>query len=415
MIGREKGIFEGFRNFLEEKNINEKYIPHYVRWVRGGYNSLRRDLTEAINGDEKKDWLLDLSTKYEDWQVKQADYALKLYTYFLSNHNYRPLESTSEAWKKLERDTRRVLRLKRRSYRTEQAYIKWLLRFKNYVNCKNPEELLGSDVQSFLTYLAIEEKVSASTQNQALNALVFVFRHVLRKDFEGYIDAVRAKEKRRLPVVLTRREVNQIFAMLNGTHKLMAKLIYGCGLRVSECMRLRIKDIDLEMGTVTVRSGKGDKDRITILPENLKDDLLVHMDSVRIIYDRDRKNNVPGVWLPGALGKKYPNAGKEWGWFWLFPSRSLSVDPVSNTVRRHHIHEATLQRAFKKAVREAGITKNATVHSLRHSFATHLLENGYDIRTVQELLGHKNVQTTMIYTHVARKNILGVKSPLDVF
>ncbi|RLB04907.1 MAG: integron integrase [Deltaproteobacteria bacterium] len=415
MIGREKGIFEGFRNFLEEKNINEKYIPHYVRWVRGCYNSLRRDLTETINGDEKKDWLLDLSTKYEDWQVKQADYALKLYTYFLSNHNYRPLESTSEAWKKLERDTRRVLRLKRRSYRTEQAYTKWLLRFKNYVNCKNPEELLGSDVQSFLTYLAIEEKVSASTQNQALNALVFVFRHVLRKDFEGYIDAVRAKEKRRLPVVLTRREVNQIFAMLNGTHKLMAKLIYGCGLRVSECMRLRIKDIDLEMGTVTVRSGKGDKDRITILPENLKDDLLVHMDSVRIIYDRDRKNNVPGVWLPGALGKKYPNAGKEWGWFWLFPSRSLSVDPVSNTVRRHHIHEATLQRAFKKAVREAGITKNATVHSLRHSFATHLLENGYDIRTVQELLGHKNVQTTMIYTHVARKNILGVKSPLDVF
>ena len=415
MIGREKGIFEGFRNFLEEKNINEKYIPHYVRWVRGCYNSLRRDLTETINGDEKKDWLLDLSTKYEDWQVKQADYALKLYTYFLSNHNYRPPESASEAWKKLERDTRRVLRLKRRSYRTEQAYTKWLLRFKNYVNCKNPEELLGSDVQSFLTYLAIEEKVSASTQNQALNALVFVFRHVLRKDFEGYIDAVRAKEKRRLPVVLTRREVNQIFAMLNGTHKLMAKLIYGCGLRVSECMRLRIKDIDLEMGTVTVRSGKGDKDRITILPENLKDDLLVHMDSVRIIYDRDRKNNVPGVWLPGALGKKYPNAGKEWGWFWLFPSRSLSVDPVSNTVRRHHIHEATLQRAFKKAVREAGITKNATVHSLRHSFATHLLENGYDIRTVQELLGHKNVQTTMIYTHVARKNILGVKSPLDVF
>ncbi len=415
MIGRDKGIFEGFRNFLEEKNINEKYIPHYVRWVRGCYNSFRRDLTEAINSDEKKDWLLDLSTKYEDWQVKQADYALKLYTYFLSNHNYRPLEPASEAWKKLERDTRRVLRLKHRSYRTEQAYMKWLLRFKNYVNCKNPEELLGSDVQSFLTYLAVEKKVSASTQNQALNAMVFVFRHVLRKDFEGYIDAVRAKEKRRLPVVLTRREVNQIFARLKGVHKLMAKLIYGCGLRVSECTRLRIKDVDLEKGIVVVRSGKGDKDRITILPENIKDDLLAHMDFIKALYDEDRRENVPGVWLPRALEKKYPNAGKEWGWFWLFPSRSLSVDPISNTVRRHHLHEATLQRAFKKAVKEAGISKNATVHSLRHSFATHLLENGYDIRTVQELLGHKNVQTTMIYTHVARKNIMGVKSPLDIF
>ena len=415
MIESMQSIVRQFRGFLRQKNVKEKSIPYYIWWVTGCYNSLKKDLTETINGDEKKNWLLELATKYEDWQVKQADYALKLYTYFISHHGDRGVDSYSDAWESLERQTRRMLRLKQRSYRTEQAYIKWLRRFRAYLRDKEPDTLTGSDVQAFLTHLALDQKVSASTQNQALNGLVFFFRYVLKKDLEGCIDAIRAREKRRLPVVLTRREINQIFSVLNGVHKIMAMLIYGSGLRVSECTRLRVKDLDLEKNVVLVRSGKGDKDRITIFPENLKDDLLAHMDSIKVLHDEDRRNNIPGVWLPGALDKKYPNAGKEWGWFWLFPSKSLSVDPVTRVVRRHHIHTATLQRAFKTAVKKAGIQKPATVHSLRHSFATHLLENGYDIRTVQELLGHKNVHTTMIYTHVARKNIMGVKSPLDIF
>ncbi|RMG04646.1 MAG: integron integrase, partial [Nitrospirae bacterium] len=219
--------------------------------------------------------------------------------------------------------------------------------------------------------------------------------------------------RRRLPVVLSKKEIQSIFDNLKGTHRLMAMLIYGCGLRLQECLNLRIKDIDLEKNLVIVRAGKGDKDRRTILPDTLKDALLQHISEIRRLYDEDRARGLPGVYLPGALERKYPNAGKEWAWFWLFPSKSLSVDPRTNTVRRHHIHAGTLQKAFKEAVRKAEIEKSASVHTLRHSFATHLLEDGYDIRTVQELLGHKSLNTTMIYTHVAKRNILGVKSPLD--
>jgi integron integrase len=278
---------------------------------------------------------------------------------------------------------------------------------------KLPTDLNGSDLKNFLTYLAVEKKVASGTQNQALNAIVFVFRHALGKDIENVLDAVRAKHKRRLPVVLTLREVEQVFDHLSGLPRLMAMLIYGCGLRLSECLQLRIKDIDLEQNIVIVRGGKGDEDRRTVLPERLNDDLIQHCLSVRTLYDHDRKKKLNGVALPGALERKYPNAGKEWGWFWLFPSKMLSVDPRTHIVRRHHLHPASLQRAFKEAVKNAWITKQASVHTLRHSFATHLLEKGYDIRTIQELMGHKFLHTTMIYTHVATKNILGVKSPLD--
>jgi integron integrase len=288
-----------------------------------------------------------------------------------------------------------------------------LRKFRDFAAGKPPEELQGADVQDFLSYLAVERRVSSSTQNQALNAMVFIFRHVLEKDIENILNAVRARHKRRLPVVLTVQEVERIFDRMSGVRKLMAMLTYGCGLRLSECVRLRIKDIDLEQNIVTVRSGKGDNDRRTVLPERLKDDLIHHITSVRSLYDRDREQNLNGVALPAALERKYPNAGKEWRWFWLFPAKSLSIDPRTNAVRRHHIHPAALQRAFKAAVTEAGITKQASVHTLRHSFATHLLEGGYDIRTVQELLGHKQLHTTMIYTHVARRNLMGVRSPLD--
>jgi len=364
---------------------------------------------------KKRQFLTHLFQDHEDWQIKQADYALKLYSYFLSQ---RQKEGGSEEnflkeWKMVEERAIKSLRLRHRSYRTERAYLAWLARFKDFVKAKHPLELTGEDIQNFLTSLALERKISPSTQNQALNAILFVFRHVLKKDVKGYVDAVRARQKRRLPVVLTKREVRQIFDLMTGVYRLMAMLIYGCGLRLSECVRLRIKDIDLEQDIIIIRSGKGEKDRITILPESLKDDLIKHTECVRILYEQDQENNLDGVMLPDALERKYPTAGKEWEWFWLFPSRSLSVDPRTKIIRRHHIHPGLLQRAFKVAVKKARISKQASVHSLRHSFATHLLEDGYDIRTVQELLGHKHLQTTMIYTHVAKKNVLGVKSPLD--
>lgn len=357
-----------------------------------------------------------MSKVHEDWQVKQADYALRLYNFFLSHQRGKHLPTSPESerkWIAIEKDTRKALRLRHLSLNTEKSYIIWLRQFQGFIGEKSSEELEGADLQNFLTHLAVERRVSSSTQSQALNALAFVYRHVLNKQIEGLIEAVRAKHKRRLPVVLTPQEVEILFDKMSGVHQLMAMLIYGCGLRLSECVKLRIKDVDLECSMVIVRAAKGDKDRRTVLPERLKDRLIQHIATVRSIYEKDREQNLPGVALPGALEKKYPNAGREWSWYWVFPAQSLSIDPRSMIIRRHHMHPGLLQRAFKIAVEQATISKHVSVHTLRHSFATHLLENGYDIRTIQELLGHQNLQTTMIYTHVATKNILGVRSPLD--
>ncbi len=410
-------MLEKYKLYLKkEVKIDEKYIPYYLKWVGDCISFLKKEKEKRISNEEKQSFLLHLSERYEDWQVKQADYAIKLYNHLLlkKQNEKKTQERQKSEWDRVEAKTRKALRLKHLSYRTEQTYIGWIKRFRRFVKEQSPSKLEGTQVQDFLTHLAVDKRVSPSTQNQALNALVFLFKYVLKRDISNYIDAIRAKERRRLPVVLTRKEVKRVLSLMEGEQRLMAALMYGCGLRVSECMRLRIKDIDLEQNTVTVRGGKGDKDRITLLPESLKDELLEQFKRARVIYDEDRKKNLPGVYLPGALERKYPRASKEWGWFWLFPSRSLSVDPKTNRVRRHHVHSATLQRAVRDAVKKAEITKPATAHTLRHSFATHLIEDGYDIRTVQELLGHKSLNTTMIYTHVARRNILGVKSPLDL-
>jgi integron integrase len=410
-------MLEKFKAYLlETAYIKDRYVPYYMKWVSECYAFLDEPIESILNSDQKQAFLRHLSRSHEDWQVRQADYALRLYNFFLSQKERtetRVSGGTDEAWRLVEERTVNALRLRHRSLSTERSYIGWLRKFRDFAAGKPPEELQGADVQDFLSYLAVERRVSSSTQNQALNAMVFIFRHVLEKDIENILNAVRARHKRRLPVVLTVQEVERIFDRMSGVRKLMAMLTYGCGLRLSECVRLRIKDIDLEQNIVTVRSGKGDNDRRTVLPERLKDDLIHHITSVRSLYDRDREQNLNGVALPAALERKYPNAGKEWRWFWLFPAKSLSIDPRTNAVRRHHIHPAALQRAFKAAVTEAGITKQASVHTLRHSFATHLLEGGYDIRTVQELLGHKQLHTTMIYTHVARRNLMGVRSPLD--
>jgi integron integrase len=306
-----------------------------------------------------------------------------------------------------------ALRLRHRATSTEKTYMKWLRSFYTFVAGKNPGDINSQDVKNFMSHLAVSQNVSASTQNQAFNAMLFLFRNVLDRPLADIAETVRARKRRRLPVVLKKKEINAILEHLPPLHQLMARLIYGCGLRVQECLSLRIKDLDFEQGSLTVRSGKGDKDRLTVLPESLKNNLQGQIMRARELFDHDRKHGALGVFLPNALERKYPNAGKEWGWFWVFPAPTQSLDPRSKIYRRHHIHVTCLQRSFKQGVRAAGVTSNASVHSLRHSFATHLLERGHDIRTIQELLGHSSIQTTMIYTHVAGKNILGVTSPLD--
>lgn len=411
-------MLDTFRAFLLERGVvPRKNLPYYVKWVAGCYSSLDKPSHQVVSRDEKDRFLKNLSTTHEDWQVNQADDALRIYEYFLSAPRKIAAEPRVDAagcWGALEARVREALRIRQRAYSTEKVYMYWLRSFRKFLDDKDTAQISGPDIQRFLSHLAVERSVASSTQNQALNALVFAYRHGLGKSLgDNELNAVRAIQKRRLPVVLSVREVQRLFDNLPDRYCLMARLVYGGGLRLQESISLRIKDIDFDRKTVMVRAGKGDRDRRTVLPESLEAELRTHISSVRTIYDEDRRNDVNGVYLPRALERKYPNAGKEWGWFWLFPARGLSVDPRSLIARRHHQHPASFQRAFKSAVQEAGIAKQASVHTLRHSFATHLLENGYDIRTIQDLLGHRNLQTTMIYTHVAGKNVLGVKSPLD--
>ena len=307
----------------------------------------------------------------------------------------------------------KAMRLKHLSYRTEQAYLTWMRSFYSFLNGASPWQLDSRNVIDFLSYLAIERKISKSTQNQAFNSILFFFRRVLDKDIGGLWQSVRAKKRHSLPVVLTPEEVRQIFDQMKGLHLLMLRLIYAGGFRLNEAVRLRVKDLDFERGCVMIRAAKGDKDRETLFPESLQAEFRKHLESIRGLYDADREAGIEGVYMPNALARKYPNAGKEWGWFWAFPSQKLSVDPKDACVRRHHVNAQRLQRSVKKAALAAAITKEVKVHTFRHSFATHLVENGCDIRTVQDLLGHVNLQTTMIYTHVARHNKIGVLSPLD--
>jgi integron integrase len=307
-----------------------------------------------------------------------------------------------------------VIRKKHYSIRTEQAYVDWIKRFIFFHGKRHPKDMGEKEISQYISHLAKVRNVAASTQNQALNAIVFLYRQVLRIDLGDFGPMERAKRPKRLPTVLTQEEAGRILDVMAGIQDLMAKLIYGCGLRLMECVRLRVKDIDFQQNQVIVRNGKGDKDRSTILPEQLKPLLKAHLKRVRIIHEQDIKNGFGEVYLPYALSRKYPNAAKEWKWQYVFPSVKISKDPRSGKIRRHHISASSLQRAVRQAVRKADITKQVSPHTFRHSFATHLLEAGYDIRTIQDLLGHKDVSTTMIYTHVMHKGGLGVKSPLDM-
>jgi integron integrase len=320
---------------------------------------------------------------------------------------------------KLLDQVRAVTRTKHYSLRTEQAYTDWIRRFivfhskRNAGIWRHPREMAEPEVSEFLTHLARDQNVAASTQNQALSALLFLYKEVLKQEI-GWIDQVqRAKKPARLPVVLSQHEVTKIFAHLHGMPKLMAGLLYGSGLRLMECVRLRVKDIDFAYAQILLRDAKGGRDRVTMLPAKLSEPLQRHLVKIKAQHEQDLADGFGSVDLPFALERKYPNAHREWPWQYVFPSSRLTLDRRTGKKQRHHIAEGILQIALKQAVRASGINKPATCHSLRHSFATHLLENGYDIRTVQELLGHRDVSTTMIYTHVLNKPGVGVNSPLD--
>ncbi|HNV89126.1 MAG TPA: integron integrase [Methylotenera sp.] len=309
---------------------------------------------------------------------------------------------------------RNKIRLKHYSIRTEEAYVQWVKRFILFHGKRHPGELGAPEVEAFLTHLAVDGHVSASTQNQARSALLFLYKYVLGQELPWLDNVEQAQKPRRLPTVLDNDEVRALLGQLQGVHWLAASLLYGSGLRLMEVLRMRVKDVDLKRGEILVREGKGFKDRVTMLPKMAIEPLRGHLLQVKHLHEQDLASGGGEVFLPYALERKYPNAGKEWGWQYVFPSTTLSTDPRSGKVRRHHLADETIQRAIKAACRRAGITKPATPHTLRHSFATHLLQGGYDIRTVQELLGHENVATTMIYTHVLNKGGKGVSSPLDV-
>jgi integron integrase len=314
--------------------------------------------------------------------------------------------------KKLWGQVRDAIRLKHYSYRTEQAYVGWIKRYIYFHGVRHPSDMGAPEVEAFLTHLAVQENVAASTQNQALSALLLLYRDVLHQEL-GPIDALRAKRHKRLPTVLTKEETLRLIGCLSGVHQLMSKLIYGSGLRLMECLRLRVKDLEFERRALIVRDGKGAQDRVTVLPDSLIPVLQDHLQRVKALHEQDLAQGYGAVYLPDALARKYPNADTEWGWQYVFPANSLSQDPRSGATGRHHLHESSLQKAIKEAAQLAGIAKPVGPHTLRHCFATHLLESHYDIRTVQELLGHKDVKTTMIYTHVLQRGGLAVRSPLD--
>jgi integron integrase len=407
---------------LEIGRVREKEIPFYLKWVRMFLEmglEIGKNRETALGRFQTR-----MGQRFEDWQVRQAMTAVRNYWYFIDRSAGGESENGKRQGEQKGRldtaaiidETRRILRLGNRAYRTEKTYLGWIRSFLSFAEKHGKtgmEELTPELLREYLSYLSVERRVAAATQQQAFNALLFLFRYVLQTSIDGLGTTIRSMRKNRLPVVLTQREIAGILARVASPYDLMVMLIYGGGLRLSECMGLRVRDLDFDSGKIIIHQGKGRKDRHTLFPMEIHKKMKDHLEEVRKVYAEDRRRGRPGVSLPEALEKKYPGAGAEWGWFWIFPSPRLGIDPVSGTVRRFHLYPTTLQKQVHEAVRSLGFTKNATVHSMRHSFATHLVEAGYDIRTVQELLGHSNLNTTMIYTHVAVKNKLGVISPLS--
>jgi integron integrase len=443
---RERDRFwEAYRGCAEENRVPPDRSPFYVRWAKEFERFLQ---DKPLKDRSRKDIEVFLAALrgwqgIADWQVRQAEHALRiLYEAFLPRYaperpttlvlaeKHPPQEAVARTdgfrdrvvpgeverqFPELIQAVKAKVRTRHYSYRTETSYLDWVRRFIAFHDYADPRVLdAAAAVKTYLDYLAVERDVAASTQNQALNALVFFYGQILDKPVGEMEEFARAKRPRRLPEVMTRDEVQGLLSKMSGITGLMAGLMYGGGLRLMECVRLRVKDIDFAQHQIMVRDGKGQKDRVTMLPERFAALLQEHLARVRTVYDQDLAQGMAGVYIWPALERKYPNAGKEWIWQYVFPAKTLSVDPRSGKVRRHHINENLIQKAVKEAAAEAAINKLVSCHTLRHSFATHLLEAGYDIRTVQELLGHADVATTMIYTHVLNRPGLSVKSPADI-
>jgi len=452
---KEKSSFEGsayadaYITALKKRKIAEHRIQWYVRWVRMFGSFIGSSPLEKQDSRSLDAFLLSLAEvdAVEAWQLEQAAEALKILFGDVMKRAWLPkwkpkttkkqidsfgddspsrrevaggfrdtggpFSHRGDAYAWLEERVKTEMRLRHNSIRTERAYLEWISRFITFNKGRHPEEMGEDEVRTYLEYLAMKRRVAASTQNQALNALVFLYRNVLKTPLEEIGEFARARRPARLPVVLSRKEVEEVLSNLTGTFALMAGLMYGSGLRLMECVRLRVQDVDFGNNQIVVRDGKGQKDRVTVLPIRYQTLLKEHLQRVRELFNADRAEGLDGVYIWSSLERKYPKASTEWGWQWVFPSKSLSVDPRTKTVRRHHVHENGLQKALKDAARQAGIAKRVSTHVLRHSFATHLIEGGYDIRTVQELLGHSNVSTTMIYTHVLNRPAVAVRSPAD--
>ena len=413
---------------LKERLVPENHASFVVRWVRQFLGVSKHNTDEALE-DRVQRFVerLEASDKITDWQVRQAEQAIRLYYMnFLKVTDWKGasdeclirdeggrVDEGAAMAALIER-----LRVRHYSYRTEKTYADWVRRFFEYARGSGAADerpvVMPETARNFLAHLAMKRQVSAATQNQALSAILYLFREVLKLDLGEIEEGVRARTGSRLPTVLSVPETCSLLDELSGTLRLMAEVIYGGGLRVSECCRLRVKDVDFDNSLIFVRAGKGNKDRSTLMAESVKPMLKAHLERIRTLYDQDRASGIAGVMLPDALSRKYPNAGTEWGWFWVFPSRQLSNDPRENVVRRHHAVDGSIQRAVKDAARKAGLHKPVSVHTLRHNFATHLLLNGVDIRQIQEYLGHANVETTMIYTHVVKDLRNPARSPLDV-
>jgi integron integrase len=421
-----KEVLPEFQNYLRSNClVHQKYIPFYASWAskflafsRGKTNlSLDLQIQQFINH-------LTAELHIADWQVRQAENAIQLYTDQFLDGNKAPSRqphdyetSSVSVSSPIMEKMREALRIKHYAYRTERAYLDRIKEFYHYLrNVKKKElnsTLNSADVRDFLSHLALRKRVSASTQNQAFNAVIFLFRHVLKTELRDLNKAVRAKRGQRLPVVFTIKEVKDLFKHITGENLLILKIIYGSGLRLMELARMRVKDVDFGANLIIVRNAKGDKDRSTILPESVKSDVTLHLEKVKVVHEKDLASGHGNVYLPYALSRKYRTAAMQWHWQYVFPSSNLSVDPRSGKIRRHHKSEKAIQDAMARALKKSGIPKHASVHTLRHSFATHLLMKGVNIREIQQLLGHKYLETTMIYLHVIRELSGAPESPLD--
>jgi integron integrase len=404
-----------FAEYLKnEPGVKENYRQYYVEWVSKFITFCDHDVekmtpaAEALFLDEQRE------NHTSEWLLRQAEHALRLYlgAYLLHMTEEKKTAQLYSGWPAVYKKVRQVIRLKRYAVNTEKSYLQWIKRFAAFIH-RAPSDLDSNCVKEYLTYLAVTCKVASSTQNQAFSALLFLYRFVLGKDLNQIEDTVRAKTGLHLPVVLTIDEIDKLFSNMSGLPLLAAQVIYGCGLRREECMRLRVQDLDLDNRSLTVRAGKGDKERTTIFPRNLIEPMRHQLTRVKELHCLDKENNVGTSDIPFAVEKKSPNSSYEWNWQYVFPSMNSSIDSGSKRLKRHHMHGSSVQKQIKEAKERAEIHKTVGCHTLRHTFATHLLEGGTDIRTIQELLGHSNLNTTMIYTHVVKQKFGNLKSPFD--